>query len=251
MFSSAYICTSINQNTTIMTKEEVKKKIEEIEKAIEEKKYTVSYDLPNFIEECTGIDGSEFLVVKDLDDARNSNDFGGCEVKIAGITFYESLEPYDPMIECEFLDEVEEMEYDDDDTEDYVEIIRDLIESIPEFVSPLDMDDIDGQVEAYKKMADCDIEDYYWYEDRLPVDEDDFIPIEDSCVRSMEYNGKLYYVVEEDELEIIAVDSFVRANRFSQYPAVKFILEDGNVKDVVKYSQWYNSTEGELEEEEC
>ena len=54
---------------------------------------------------------------------------------------------------------------------------------------------VSQQVEAYKKMADCDIEDYYWYEDRVPVDEDDFIPIEDSCVRSMEYNGKLYYVV--------------------------------------------------------
>ena len=124
---------------------------------------------------------------------------------------------------------IKDEDEDDDDYEDYVEIIRDLIESIPEFVSPLDMDDIDGQVEAYKKMADCDIEDYYWYEDRVPVDEDDFIPIEEACESSIEYNGKQYYVVEEEDDEIIAVDSFARANRFSQYPTVKLILEDGKV----------------------
>lgn len=248
-----------------MNANDVRKKIEEIKEAIKNKKYSVSYDIPNFIDEHTAIDGTKYILVEDLDGPTRSNDFGCCYVKIAGISFSETLEPYEPVIECSYLDSLENMEREAGDNEDYVEIIKELIESIPEFSSALSMSDIDGQVENYKKMTGSDLYEFYSYDERLPVDEDDddFTPIEESDEPTVEFSGQKYYVVdvefedtewddEEDEFDgadvLIAVKEGAKPNMFGQYPTMRLIRDGETIIRVEKNKLWYDGVNGEVEE---
>jgi len=153
-----------------MTLSDIEQKIKEIESAIQAKDYEITYESANNIKECDAPDGSTYLLVYDMDDARSSTYFGSNTIYIAGEEFTCELEFGE--WSSEYFDQIR-TEYGGDDDEDLIEVIQDILSEIDDFLVG-EYTDLDSQVEAYQVMNHCTVEEYYWYEDNdRPMDYDD------------------------------------------------------------------------------
>ena len=143
------------------------------------------------------------------------------------------------------------MEVDEEEVYKLKETIEKLIKSLPEYISPYYMSDVDLQAEAYMKMIGRELPYYYegGFDEDSPMDEDYFYPIEDVCDEIVEYNGVKYFIAMDYDDEIIGVAEGENPNKYGQYPTVRLIKEDGEVIKVEENDEWFNSSNNELEEE--
>lgn len=222
---------------------EVKQTIKTIKQAIKKGDYSVTIHEPNNIMECTALDGRTFYKVMDMDDATSGNDFGSCEVKVAGYEFSCDFETG----ECEstFFDEIN----DEYKAKNGRTISKDRLigETLDAFYKSKDIlwgtyVEPDEQMMVYAKVERLKNPEYYW-------GEDDCCPLEEgSCslrypedlgCGEVEYDGSTYYLVEDtsgdDGEEVLAVEAGTEPDDQGVYEAVTLTLEyddDGNPKVV-------------------
>lgn len=124
------------------------KEKKEILKALTEGNYEVFIEEPNNVHVCTKYDGSTFLKIVDMDDAKSSNDFGSCTVEVCGYS-----------ITCD----LNSGEWDGDE-----EILED--EEIMDAITDADgvlygeMGGTDESAEVYNKANGTNYDEYYWCE---------------------------------------------------------------------------------------
>lgn len=179
------------------------------------------------------LDGRTFYKVMDMDDATSGNDFGSCEVKVAGYEFSCDFETG----ECEstFFDEIN----DEYKAKNGRTISKDRLigETLDAFYKSKDIlwgtyVEPDEQMMVYAKVERLKNPEYYW-------GEDDCCPLEEgSCslrypedlgCGEVEYDGSTYYLVEDtsgdDGEEVLAVEAGTEPDDQGVYEAVTLTLE--------------------------
>ena len=212
----------------------VRETIDKVVSAINKGNYTVEYESPNCVEECTALDGHTFYKGIDLDSPKTSNDFGYCQVTVEGYTFACDLNNGD--YESDFFDQIDNM------YEVNGEIInkQELIEEITDLLDEKDgiyfhmLDDFDEIMQVYALANNIENpEYYYWDDDDCPIDEDDdYESITKPCeldYGEVTFNKHTYYLVEdpnyEDDEQLHAVDSEEKPSNDGQYSTVLLTLK--------------------------
>lgn len=217
-----------------MDYKEVRETIDSIIEAVQKGEYTVSYDEPNNIRECTAPDGRKFYKVLDLDDATSANDFGYCTVEVCGREFSCNLNSGD--YESDLFDELEDV-YNDEGEFYYKE---NIIEEVVDAFNDRDdihfyrCDDDDDIVMIYERCHDLeDIECYSEQDDECPIDIDDedvsYIVPKELNYGTLEFNDRIFYLVTEpdtygDEFAL-AVDSETEPDDQFCYPTVALTMK--------------------------
>lgn len=181
---------------------EARKTIDQIIEDLRNNNYSVSFDEPNNIKECTAPDGRTFYKFFDMDDVKTGNYFGSCNVDVEGYTFSCDLGNGD--YESDFFDELE----DEYELEDGISISKDeLIEEIIDAFNDQEdiyfgeYSDMDWQMDIYAKIYKIKNPEYYWCEDSdCPIDINDRW-IDYKTPKELEYgtvyfNHRKYYLVE-------------------------------------------------------
>lgn len=153
-------------------------------KAISDKDYDITIDEPNNLSVRTRSDGSEYIVVYSMDDARSSTYFGSCTIDVAGHEFTCELEW------GEWSCDIEEL-LDDEEILDAIKDIDGMLYG--------EMTDMDSQIEVYNAAHGTNIQEYFWCEDDdCPMDPDDMSTLDDFNWGTYEYDGKTYYLVDDE-----------------------------------------------------
>ncbi len=230
-----------------MNYQEIQAKIQEIESAIENNNYTVTYCEPSNVVERTTLTGNTFYVVTDNDGPRGGNDFGSCTIHVAGISVTcdwgtgECSSTFFDQLADKYLDE-----YGDKVTRDeIIEEIQDQISCAEGFLLD-EYTDTDSQIEAYEQATGKTVDDYYWVgDDDMPMSQEDFTPIDQCELETLEVNGKTYYIVDDDDdEEVLAVAADAKPDDDGCYPVVAIDTETDEVDD--DYPDVYDSTNGEF-----
>ena len=165
-----------------MTEKEIKQAKKAIFKAIKEKDYTVSIEEPNNVEVRSRSNGSKYLYICDMDDARSSTFFGSCTVEIADFTFTNDFSNGDWT--C--------------DEEDLLE--EDIIAAIEGLDGVLcgEYTSVEDQAYLFNKANGTHIDEYYWYEDSdCPIDPDEMKYLDDFNWDTYEFKGETYLLVDD------------------------------------------------------
>lgn len=167
-----------------MEEKDLLKTKEAILEAITRKDYEISIDEPNNLSVRKHADGTEYIVVYDMDSAKSSTYFGECTLYVAEHSFTCNLEY------GEWGSDVDELLEDDE--------VMDAIMGIDGMLYG-EMTDMDSQVEVYNAANGTNIEEYYWCEDdECPMDPDYMNSLDDFNWRSFEYDGETYYLVDDE-----------------------------------------------------
>lgn len=214
---------------------EVKQTINNIKEAIKNKEYKVKLYESDCIATCKALDGRTFYKIVDRDSARTSNDYGSCQVEVAGYEFICDLGNG----ECEstFFDEIEDEYVLEDGTRiDGENLKEDLLEA---FYAADDIyfgeyTDPDSQMDICSKVYGLKDPEYYYYEDcdcpyDIDEDGDDFQYPKDLGYGVVDYNGHSYYLAEQcsdtDGEELKAVEVNTLPDDQGLYEAVTLTLE--------------------------
>jgi len=75
------------------------------------------------------------------------------------------------------------------------------------------------------------------------------VPIESVCDDTLDYNGTLYYIVDDysSDDEIIAVSSETKPDSYGRYTTVKLLMSGDEITGIEESDQEFNSTDNELE----
>lgn len=156
----------------------------EILKAIKEKDYDIFIDGPNNVRCRERRDGSCYLVIVDMDDAKNSNYFGQSTLDVAGHWFRCDLEY------GEWSSDMEELLEDDD-----------IIEAIEEIDGlPCGcMTDPECQADLYNMENGTDYTEFYWYgDDECPMNPEYMSELPDFKYTTYEFDGEEYHLVDDE-----------------------------------------------------
>lgn len=239
-----------------MTETEIQKKIEEIKLAIEKKDYGIKYYEPNNVRECTAPDGTKFLLILYMDDCSSSTDFGGNSIYIAGEIFYHGFDDNEKL-ESEYFDKIQELANTEGRyLKNYIYEIHDLLSSIDGFFN-CSMSMMDDQVEIYNIIHETDYSDYFYSEEsEKMIDIEDFTPISDNELKTIDFKGTSYYLIDhyidgDDDIDNLDGDEYAVSfdatpDAYGCYDTVILKFENGKVKDVIESDKYYNSTNSDL-----
>ena len=225
-----------------MTEKEIKQAKAAIFKAIEDEDYTVSIEEPNNVEVRSHRDGSEYLYICDMDDARSSTDFGSCTVEIADFTFTNDFS--EGVWSCDEEELLEE--------EDIIEAIEGLDGVLcGEYTS------VEDQAYVFNRANGTDIDEYYWYEDSdCPADPDEMKSLDDFYWDTYDFEGETYYLVDdtineadqEHEGKRWGIGAYGDPDDDGMFDCVILLFDDeeDTVVDIMDTDEMLNN-EGELE----
>ena len=148
----------------MMTYKEFASKAEDIIQAIDNENYEIYLEAPNFVSELK-LDGCLYLIVRDIDGPKSSNDCGSGKYTICGEEFYHKFSfENDEEPESNFFAKAKELEdYPNEIEEDVNNIIQNLKDKIRELAPSLD--GVEEQAEAYAKAMGIYYDEAFWYED--------------------------------------------------------------------------------------
>ena len=179
---------------------------------------------PDNVYECTKYDGTKFLKVVDMDDARSGNDYGSCTVEIG-----------DYSVTCDLNSG--EWEGDDELLED--EEIMDAIMGLDDVICD-ELRGTDGCAEAYNKANGTHYP-YYWCE-FAPVDVTDMDELEDievsiplsfaACPAGEESTKWTEYDYCSDGLELYCIYQYLKANDLLANDENDIELKDEDAKNI-------------------
>lgn len=245
-----------------MDYKEIKEIIDGIIEAVNKGDYSVSYEEPNNIRECTAPDGRTFYKFFDMDDARSSNDFGSCTVRVGDYEFSCDWENGD--YESRLFDEIDD-EYELEDgsyvyKEDLVELVVDAFNEKDDIFFG-EYSDMDSQMNLFARINHIKDPEYYWCEDDCcPVDIDDdwaeYTAPEDLGYGTVSFEQDEYYLVEEpsyvDEEQLYAVPCKAEPDDQGYFNTVLLSIsysENGEKKVIAceASNDYYNAVDGAIE----
>lgn len=204
--------------------------------AIKDGNYEISYEEPNCVSERTALDGRKYLFVSG-DDVRFGADAGSCTVKILDYSCTCSLSTGEWDGDEQLIDDETVLDAIMDIDKMYYGILDDdySIASFYCFVNGLD-----------------DLPCYNCYSDEMPVDADNFTPI-DECdeYEQVTFKGEKYIIVEEyddDPRRVYACNADESPDIYGYYPCVILTLNDNDeVVAIETCDESFNGVDGYVE----
>ena len=217
---------------------------QKILEALQSGDYTVSYMAPQNITQHTAPDGRTFYIIDPWDDSDC-----GCEIKAAGYTFTGWVSEDGGVWECDDGD----VDLDDDLCDALDEIDQGGIGGVPEQ---------DLFVRFYELANGCSCDEIYCAEGgEPPIDAEDVKSPSECGFESVEFNGKTYHLVGEDdtsddeessEHRVLAIVDDAVADDTGKFSCVTLVFddEDGERGVPVGVEESEETYDGTCEEEE-
>ena len=245
-----------------MNYKEIRETIDGIIDAITKGDYSVSYEEPNNIRECTAPDGRTFYKFVDMDDAKSSNDFGSCIVDVGDYVF--SCDWGNGDYESRLFDEFDE-EYQLEDgsficKDDLIELVVDAFNERDDIYFG-EYSDMDSQMELFARINQIANPEYYWCEDDdCPVDIDDdwtdYTAPKDLGYGTVIFEQVEYYLVEKpsdvEREQLHAVSCGTKPDDNGYFDTVLLEIshsEEGEMKVIAceQSDDYYNAIDGWIE----